>query len=44
MAALALEAGEVDLVIDDPETDYARITEAGALGFRPTSRGSISMN
>ncbi|MEM1233605.1 MAG: ABC transporter substrate-binding protein [Pseudomonadota bacterium] len=32
-AALAFEAGEVDLVINYPETDYARITETGAQGF-----------
>ncbi|MFQ1702033.1 ABC transporter substrate-binding protein [Loktanella agnita] len=31
-AALAFEAGDVDLVINYPETDYARITAAGAKG------------
>ncbi len=32
-AALAFEAGEVDLVINYPETDYERIVSTGALGF-----------
>ncbi|WP_255449533.1 ABC transporter substrate-binding protein [Shimia ponticola] len=32
-AALALEAGEVDMVINYPETDYERILETGAAGF-----------
>ncbi|MEM6594906.1 MAG: ABC transporter substrate-binding protein [Pseudomonadota bacterium] len=38
-AALAFEAGEVDLVINYPETDFDRIKESGALGFSaPTAR------
>ncbi|WP_375228309.1 ABC transporter substrate-binding protein [Roseobacter sp. S98] len=38
-AALAFEAGEVDLVINYPETDFERITETGAQGFStPTAR------
>ena len=38
-AALAFEAGEVDLVINYPETDFARIQETGAQGFSaPTAR------
>lgn len=38
-AALAFEAGEVDLVINYPETDYDRILATGAQGFAaPTSR------
>lgn len=38
-AALAFEAGEVDLVINYPETDFDRIKETGALGFTaPTAR------
>lgn len=38
-AALAFEAGEVDMVINYPETDYARIVETGAQGFSaPTAR------
>ncbi len=38
-AALAFEAGEVDMVINYPEADFARITETGALGFSaPTAR------
>lgn len=38
-SALAFEAGEVDLVINYPETDFARIKETGALGFStPTAR------
>lgn len=32
-AALAFEAGDVDLVINYPEADFARITEAGAQGL-----------
>jgi peptide/nickel transport system substrate-binding protein len=32
-AALAFEAGEVDMVINYPETDFKRIQETGALGF-----------
>ncbi len=32
-AALAFEAGEVDLVINYPETDFERIKETGAQGF-----------
>ncbi len=37
--ALAFEAGEVDMVINYPETDFARIQETGALGFSaPTAR------
>jgi len=38
-AALAFEAGEVDLVINYPETDFMRIKETGAQGFSaPTAR------
>jgi peptide/nickel transport system substrate-binding protein len=38
-AALAFEAGEVDMVINYPETDFERIQETGALGFTaPTAR------
>ena len=38
-AALAFEAGEVDLVINYPETDFDRIKQTGALGFSaPTAR------
>lgn len=38
-AALAFEAGEVDMVINYPESDFARIQETGALGFSaPTAR------
>ncbi|MFY0648457.1 ABC transporter substrate-binding protein [Sulfitobacter geojensis] len=38
-AALAFEAGEVDMVINYPETDFTRIQETGALGFNaPTAR------
>lgn len=38
-AALAFEAGEVDLVINYPETDFQRIQETGAQGFAaPTAR------
>lgn len=38
-AALAFEAGEVDMVINYPETDFERIKETGALGFTaPTAR------
>ncbi|MEM8739992.1 MAG: ABC transporter substrate-binding protein [Pseudomonadota bacterium] len=38
-AALAFEAGEIDLVINYPETDFARIQTTGALGFSaPTAR------
>ncbi|MEM8577262.1 MAG: ABC transporter substrate-binding protein [Pseudomonadota bacterium] len=38
-AALAFEAGEVDLVINYPETDFDRIQETGAQGFAaPTAR------
>ncbi|MEM1430155.1 MAG: ABC transporter substrate-binding protein [Pseudomonadota bacterium] len=38
-SALAFEAGEVDLVINYPEADFARIQETGALGFSaPTAR------
>lgn len=38
-AALAFEAGEVDLVINYPETDYERILDTGAQGFAaPTTR------
>ncbi|MCH2165596.1 MAG: ABC transporter substrate-binding protein [Marinovum sp.] len=37
--ALAFEAGEVDMVINYPETDFDRIKETGALGFSaPTAR------
>lgn len=38
-AALAFEAGEVDMVINYPETDFERIKNTGALGFAaPTAR------
>ncbi|MCY4334115.1 MAG: ABC transporter substrate-binding protein [Litoreibacter sp.] len=38
-AALAFEAGEVDLVINYPETDFERIQDTGAQGFSaPTAR------
>lgn len=38
-SALAFETGEVDMVINYPETDFARIQETGALGFTaPTAR------
>ncbi|MEL6620571.1 MAG: ABC transporter substrate-binding protein [Pseudomonadota bacterium] len=38
-AALAFEAGDVDMVINYPETDFARIQETGAIGFSaPTAR------
>ncbi|MEM7488652.1 MAG: ABC transporter substrate-binding protein [Pseudomonadota bacterium] len=38
-AALAFEAGEVDMVINYPEADYARIQETRAQGFAaPTAR------
>ncbi|MEO1378944.1 MAG: ABC transporter substrate-binding protein [Pseudomonadota bacterium] len=38
-AALAFEAGEVDMVINYPETDFDRIKGTGALGFSaPTAR------
>ncbi|MEM1272915.1 MAG: ABC transporter substrate-binding protein [Pseudomonadota bacterium] len=38
-SALAFEAGEVDMVINYPETDYERILETGAEGFTaPTAR------
>lgn len=38
-AALAFEAGEVDMVINYPEADFARITGTGAQGFSaPTAR------
>ncbi|MEP3635743.1 MAG: ABC transporter substrate-binding protein [Paracoccaceae bacterium] len=38
-AALAFEAGEVDMVINYPETDFDRIKSTGALGFSaPTAR------
>lgn len=38
-SALAFEAGEVDMVINYPETDFARIQETGAVGFvAPTAR------
>ena len=38
-AALAFEAGDVDMVINYPETDFARIQETGALAFTaPTAR------
>ncbi|GGX68074.1 peptide ABC transporter substrate-binding protein [Tateyamaria omphalii] len=32
-AALAFEAGEIDMVINYPETDFERIQSTGALGF-----------
>jgi peptide/nickel transport system substrate-binding protein len=38
-AALAFEAGEVDMVINYPEADFERIQTTGALGFSaPTAR------
>ena len=38
-AALAFEAGEVDMVINYPESDFDRIQNAGAQGFSaPTAR------
>jgi len=38
-ASLAFEAGDVDMVINYPETDFARIQETGAQGFAaPTAR------
>ena len=38
-AALAFEAGEVDMVINYPESDFERIQSAGAQGFSaPTAR------
>lgn len=38
-ASLAFEAGDVDMVINYPETDFARIQETGAQGFTaPTAR------
>lgn len=38
-AALAFESGEVDMVINYPETDFERIQDTGALGFAaPTAR------
>lgn len=38
-AALAFEAGDVDMVINYPETDFDRIKDTGALGFTaPTAR------
>ena len=38
-AALAFEAGEVDMVINYPESDFERIQSSGALGFSaPTAR------
>ena len=38
-AALAFEAGEIDMVINYPEVDFARIQSMGALGFTaPTAR------
>jgi len=38
-AALAFEAGEVDMVINYPEADFDRIKSTGALGFSaPTAR------
>ena len=38
-SALAFEAGEVDMVINYPEADFARIQETGAQGFSaPTAR------
>lgn len=38
-AALAFEAGEIDLVINYPETDYERILSTGAQGYAaPTTR------
>ncbi|MEM1160967.1 MAG: ABC transporter substrate-binding protein [Pseudomonadota bacterium] len=38
-AALAFEAGEVDMVINYPEADFERIKSTGAMGFSaPTAR------
>ena len=38
-STLAFEAGEVDMVINYPETDFARIQETGAVGYTaPTAR------
>ncbi|MEO0912663.1 MAG: ABC transporter substrate-binding protein [Pseudomonadota bacterium] len=38
-SALAFEAGDVDMVINYPETDFERIKSTGALGFSaPTAR------
>lgn len=38
-AALAFEAGEIDMVINYPEADFKRIQTTGALGFSaPTAR------
>lgn len=38
-AALAFEAGEVDMVINYPEADFERVKSTGALGFSsPTAR------
>lgn len=38
-AALAFEAGEVDMVINYPEADFERIKSAGAVGYSaPTAR------
>ncbi len=38
-AALAFEAGEVDMVVNYPEADFKRIQTTGALGFSaPTAR------
>ena len=38
-AALAFEAGEVDMVVNYPEADFERIQETGAQGFAaPTAR------
>ena len=38
-AALAFEAGEVDMVVNYPEPDFKRIQSTGALGFTaPTAR------
>ena len=38
-SALAFEAGDVDMVINYPEADFARIQETGAQGFSaPTAR------
>ncbi|WP_227268163.1 ABC transporter substrate-binding protein [Roseobacter weihaiensis] len=38
-AALAFEAGDVDMVINYPESDFERIQDTGALGFSaPTAR------
>lgn len=38
-SALAFEAGEIDLVMNYPETDFTRIQETGAIGYAsPTAR------